>query len=162
MDATQDSRSHVNAQEEIYPMPAFPALQVADVLAATQWYQETLGFHVVLAPGGPGFARLAHLRWAKYADLLLIPDAGLEPGPKGRGVRLTYTLPGALATLDELAARAVAHGATIVEGPVARPWNVRELLVRDPDGYLLVFSEPINIHLSWDELTRQLDGQAHP
>ena len=49
---------------------------------------------------------------------------------------------------------------TINEATVARAWNVRELVVRDPDGYLLVFSEPINIGLSWDELTRQVEGKA--
>jgi len=28
------------------------------------------------------------------------------------------------------------------EGPVDRPWNTRNVVVRDPDGYRLVFSTP--------------------
>ena len=33
--------------------------------------------------------------------------------------------------------------ARILEGPLDRPWNVRELVVLDPDGYRLVFNGPV-------------------
>ena len=64
-------------QPEVYPMPMFPVLFVGDVVASVEWYTNMLGFASLFtlpAPGG-GIA-MAHLRWRRYADLLLVPDAG--------------------------------------------------------------------------------------
>jgi len=56
---------------EIYPMPSFPILVVRDIEASSRWYQEVLGFeHIFTIPGPPG-PLLVHLRWTRYADLLL-------------------------------------------------------------------------------------------
>lgn len=133
---------------EIYPMASFPALTVSDIQATARWYVETLGFtHIFTMPGPGGTFSLVHLRWVKYADLLLFPDrdpqaAGLA---RGVGVALNYSTP----DVDALAERARAHDAMIIEGPVNRPWNIRELVILDPDGYRLVFNGPIP------------DGQMH-
>ena len=73
---------------EIYPMPMFPTLSVADVRTSMEWYADTLGFALVFAmPGTDGETVLAHLRWRKHADLLLVPDArGPQAArPKGLG-----------------------------------------------------------------------------
>ena len=56
----------MNEQPDIYPMPSFPILAVADVAASSRWYQEVLGFaHIFTMPGPGGVAGLAHLRWTK-------------------------------------------------------------------------------------------------
>ena len=53
---------------EIYPMPMFPTLSVADVRMSMEWYADTLGFALVFAmPGTDGETVLAHLRWRKCA-----------------------------------------------------------------------------------------------
>ncbi len=136
---------------EIYPMPSYPMLQVSDLVAAARWYQEALGFqHVFTMPGPDGSPRLVHLRWARYADLLLVPEARPAPGPRGLGVTLGYTLEEG--TVDDLVARARAAGATIVSGPVDRPWNAREVTIADPDGYRLTFSRVIDTRLTWEAL----------
>ena len=78
---------------EIYPMPMFPTLSVADVRTSMEWYANTLGFALVFAmPGTDGETVLAHLRWRKYADLLLVPDArGPQAArPKGLGLRCPF------------------------------------------------------------------------
>ena len=78
---------------EIYPMPMFPTLSVADVRTSMEWYADTLGFALVFAmPGTDGETVLAHLRWRKHADLLLVPDArGPQAArPKGLGVALSF------------------------------------------------------------------------
>jgi SAM-dependent methyltransferase len=59
-------------------------------------------------------------------------------------VRLTFSLALAERTAGEMAQRAQGLDA-LVEGPVERPWNVRDLVVADPDGYLLVFTEPLDL-----------------
>jgi len=135
-----------SAEIEIYPMPSFPTLVASDIQASARWYCEALGFtHVYTMPGPNGVPSLVHLRWIKYADLLLFPDRddALANRLKGIGVALNYSA----GDVEQLAERARIHNAHIVEGPVDRPWNVRELVILDPDGYRLVFN------------SRRLDGE---
>jgi len=125
---------------ETYPMPSFVTLVVSDIERSTDWYCNGLGFLEVFTMPGPGGApSLVHLRWTRYGDLLLYPDRGgaLAATPRGKGVGLNY----AAEDVDQLATRAREHGAQVVEGPVDRPWNARELVILDPDGYRLVFNQ---------------------
>lgn len=34
---------------ELYPMPLFPTLAVANLAESTRWYQDVLGFHLVFS-----------------------------------------------------------------------------------------------------------------
>ena len=129
-----------SSEIEIYPMPSFLTLAVSDLRASAAWYCEAAGFTQVFSMPGPGdVPSLVHLRWVKYADLLLFPEREGFSQPRGLGVGLNYSS----ADVDELARRLREHNARILEGPVDRPWNVRELVVLDPDGYRLVFNGPI-------------------
>jgi hypothetical protein len=56
--------------------------------------------------------------------------------------------------IDAFAKHARENGAD-VSGPINQPWNVREATVTDPDGYKLVFTVPINIHLGFDKMLEQ-------
>ena len=117
---------------EFYPMPSFPTLAVRDLAASMRWYEDVLGFQTVFVMPGPGGGpALAHLRWARYADLMLRPDGALATGGKGVGVMLTFAVPEGL---DALAERARTHGATILREPGDRPWNARDFALADPDG----------------------------
>lgn len=142
--------------EEIYPMPSFPSLIVTDLEASSRFYQETLGFqHIFTMPGPDGRPALAHLRWLKYADLLLsLPRDGKEiPEPRGAGVSLSFQMLERFeGSVDALAEQAKNMGANIVSGPLDQPWNVRELTILDPDGYRLVFTAPLNVDLSFDDV----------
>lgn len=141
---------------EIYPMPAFPTLAVADLAASKRFYVEGLGFRVIFSWAPPGSApRLEHLRWSRHADLLLEPG-GADEEPRGRGVRLNFSAALAGRSCAEIAVRAQAHGA-LVDGPVDQPYNVREVIVTDPDGFVLVFSEPLDVSKTFEEV---LGGQA--
>lgn len=122
-------------EPEFYPMPSFPTLGVRDLAASTAWY-EALGFATVFTMPGPGGApALAHLRWARYADLMLRPDPAAA-GSKGLGVTLTFAV---TAEIDALAERARGLTALLRE-PGDRPWNARDFALADPDGYTLVFT----------------------
>lgn len=141
---------------EIYPMPSFPLLTVSDLEASSKWYQEVLGFeHIFTMPGPGGAPALVHLRWLKYADLLI---GGMRPGqevtgPRGVGVSLNFSMLGRFdGSVDKLAEQAKRLGANIVSGPLDQPWNVRELTVLDPDGYRLIFTAPLNIGLGFDKV----------
>ena len=90
---------------------------------------------------GPGAEPvLAHLRWAKYADLLLRPQSRkAQPATKGVGITLTFAITDG--SEDELAERARSYGARIVAEPQNQPWNTRDFTVADPDGFYLVFTQ---------------------
>ena len=122
--------------QEIYPMPMFPTIAVADVAAVSAWYQAALGFGVVFAaPGGA----MVHLRRRKYQDVLIVPARDGAIGAPG-SLTVTFNADG---ELDALAARArnvAALGASNVAGPVATPWNTLDLRVVDPAGHRLVFT----------------------
>ena len=51
-----------------------------------------------------------------------------------------------------MAAEIAARGVEIAEGPVTRPWNTRDIVVRDPDGYTLVFFEPVDRTRSFEDV----------
>jgi uncharacterized glyoxalase superfamily protein PhnB len=144
--------------EEIYPMPSFPTLIVRDLAASSDFYQNALGFkHIFSMPGPGGQPALVHLRWVKYADLLIArPRDGKElTEPRGVGIALNFNLFDQFGgDIDAFAKRAQEHGAN-VSGPVNQPWNVREVTVTDPDGYKLVFTVPLNINLGFDKMLAQ-------
>src|SRR5512144_559687 len=145
--------------EEIYPMPFFVNLTVSDLETSSRFYQETLGFkHIFTMPGPRGKPALVHLRWNKYADLLISSprDGKPIPEPRGAGVSLSFQMPDHFAgSVDALAGQAKAGGANILSGPLDQPWNVRELTILDPDGYKLVFTAPLNTNLGFDEVVKR-------
>lgn len=121
---------------DFYPMPSFATFAVRDLEASTNWYRDVLGFTVVFVMPGLTGPALVHLRWAKYADLMLRPRAAAED-VTGAGVVVTFAMAG---NLDQLAQRAHGLGARIVRAPGDRPWNARDFTVADPDGFLLTFT----------------------
>ena len=145
--------------EEIYPMPSFATLVVRDLEESSKFYQEALGFkHIFTMPGSGGKPALVHLRWLKYADLLiaLSRDSKELSEPRGVGVSLNFNLLDRFdGNIDALAEHARDKGAN-VNGPVDQPWNVREVTILDPDGYRLVFTVPINIDLSFDKMLEKV------
>ena len=145
--------------EEIYPMPSFPILIVNDMEASSKFYQNALGFiHIFTMPGVDGKPSLVHLRWVKYADLLITRsrDGRELAGPKGVGISLNFSMPEHFdGNMDAFAQHARENGANVT-GTIDQPWNVREVTVLDPDGYKLVFSMPINTNLSFDEVIERV------
>jgi uncharacterized glyoxalase superfamily protein PhnB len=144
--------------EEIYPMPLFPTLIVSDLEASSNFYQTALGFkHIFTMPGPGGQPALVHLRWTKYADLLITrPRDGKElTEPKGVGVSLNFNIFDHFGgDIDAFAKHARENGAD-VSGPINQPWNVREVTVIDPDGYKLIFTAPLNVNLGFDKMLEQ-------
>jgi uncharacterized glyoxalase superfamily protein PhnB len=126
-------------EREIYPMASFPLLAVRDIARSASWYRDALGFaDVFTLRAHDGTPLLAHLRWARHADLLLTAQRGAAVEPRGEGITLCF---GTL-RVDELAERARAAGARIVAGPADTPWNTRDVTMLDPDGYRLTLTAP--------------------
>ena len=147
--------------EEIYPMPSFPMLFVKDLEASSAFYQNSLGFkHIFTLPGPGGKPALVHLRWVKYADLLITGsrDGKELTDPKGVGISLNFGMFDRFdGDIDAFASHARENRASVT-GPINQPWNVREVTVFDPDGYKLVFTVPLNINLGFDQMLEQAGG----
>ena len=138
-------------EHDIYGMPTFPMIAASDLAASSRWYQDVLGFADVFTMRGPdNRPLLAHLRWSKWADVLITQARVPVEPPRGRGITLNFmTL-----DVDALAERARAAGANVLEGPVDRPWNARDFTIADPDGYRLNFTGPSSsaARMSFDEV----------
>ncbi|ABF39569.1 Glyoxalase/bleomycin resistance protein/dioxygenase [Candidatus Koribacter versatilis Ellin345] len=119
---------------EFYPMPMFVRLAVADVEASKQWFHTVLEFESVFdIPHS-----MAHLRGRRYQDVLIVK--GEVPEQVGQGVTLSFSWK---EPVDEIVPRLKAAGGKIVDGPVDRPWNARELVIEDPNGYRMSFSRQL-------------------
>ncbi len=147
--------------EEIYPMPSFPVLIVKDIEASSNFYQNVLDFkHIFTMPGPDGKPGLVHLRWVKYADLLITRsrDGKELSEPKGVGVSLNFNMLEHFNGDMDAFAKHVRENGGNAKGPIEQPWNVHEVTVLDPDGYKLVFTMPININLGFDEVIKRAKG----
>ena len=122
---------------DIYPMPMFARLEVANLAETVAWYREALGFGVMFE-----MPMLVHLRRAKYQDLLVMPGRG--PAVNDAGLTLSFTADGEVDALFAQASQAQARGRSSVEAPALMPWNAREMRLSDPDGRRLVFHERAN------------------
>lgn len=143
--------------DEIYPMPSFPVLVVKDLETSASFYQNTLGFkHIFTMPG------LVHLRWTKYADLLIATprDENELPEPKGVGISLNFNLFDRFSGDIDAFAKQAHESCANVTGPIDQPWNVREVTVIDPDGYELIFTVPLNINMAFDVMLEQVSKGA--
>ena len=43
-----------------------------------------------------------------------------------------------------------------MNGPVDQSWNAREVTVLDPDGFHLVFTQPINMQMAMEEVVENV------
>ena len=127
-----------------------PLIQVYDMARSVGFYRDVLGFEMVDSseevdtPEGRTF----HWCWLQLGDVHLMLntayDAGErpdEPDPARieghRDIGLFFDCPDP----DAAAAHLRAHGLEI-EGPDTAPYGMRQLWLRDPDGYVLCFQAP--------------------
>jgi catechol 2,3-dioxygenase-like lactoylglutathione lyase family enzyme len=134
-----------NALASIRPQPM---IAVADVPAASRWYQQVLG--AVSGHGGEEYEQLlvnGHLvmqlhqrETGHHHGTIGDPELASAPGqPAGNGVALWFEA----TDFDAVTRRIKAAGAQIVTDVHVNPnAGHREIWIRDPDGYLVVFAEP--------------------
>lgn len=131
-----------------YLMPMFVRLEVPDVDATRRWFHDVLGFESVFEIPHT----VAHLRGRRYQDVLIVKGETQAPG---QGVTLSFSWP---RNVDTLVSRVQAAGGKIVDGPIDRPWNARELVIEDPNGYRLSFSQPI-AHKKQEEVLSGVEAE---
>lgn len=143
-------------QESFYQMPAFVTLSVRNLAASTEWYQKVFGFKLVFQmPNHEGIPIFSHLRFSKYADVMLAQEStAINPDVK-KGVGASFAFSVFAGTVDEIAEAAKANGADILPVTI-KPWNAREFTVTDPDGYKITFTQPIANELTIDDVIKNV------
>lgn len=141
-----------------------PELYVTDLRRSLHVYCEVLGFRIEYERPERGFAALSlgggYLMLEQTPSLSSASDEAFEGGewrvaelawPFGRGVNFEF----AVADLGAVRARIVRHGYPL-RLDIHERWyrvgeeeaGVRQLLVQDPDGYLLRFQEALGMRPS--------------
>jgi uncharacterized glyoxalase superfamily protein PhnB len=128
----------VRAQPESFRARTLAAsLTASDLAASVAWYRDVLGFTVDREHARDGKLLAVSLK-AGAVRILLGQDDGAKGTDrvKGEGMSLQFTT---AQSIDDLAARAKAAGATLDTEPVDA-WGARVFRLRDPDGFRLTIS----------------------
>ena len=119
-----------------------PLIQVFDMPKSVAFYRDVLGFELV-ATSEPG----PHFDWAmlKHGGATIMLNTKYErdqrpPQPEPPAGRDDFTLYFGCADVD--AAYAELRGKCDVDPPVTMHYGMRQLNVRDPDGFHLCFQHP--------------------
>jgi catechol 2,3-dioxygenase-like lactoylglutathione lyase family enzyme len=116
------------------PEKAIPLLRVADVGKSAAWYRDMLGFEIDAFPDGPPHV-FAILRRDSVELMLRRSPFGRDPKWEDWDVRIPL-----IEGLRELHAR-LSSGGVVCRGLEQMPYCDTEFDVRDPDGYVICFSE---------------------
>ena len=121
-----------------------PMLYIEDLERGIAFYRDQLGFDVTVfgRHAGTDAPLIAGAKLEEAFFLLSNEGTFRDAGNTGGGsVRLYFHLQ---VPVDTLAQRfANAEGAEVVQGPTDQHWGDRTLIIRDPWGVLLVFSNGI-------------------
>jgi predicted enzyme related to lactoylglutathione lyase len=121
---------------------AAPALLVKDVFETAQYYRDVLGFGFEGIFGLPPSFVIVERDGVRL--MFRQPPSG---APRASNETQIAEFMDVFLYADDVEALATefrAKGADIVHGPTYRPtWNGRELAVRDCNGWVLVFGQPL-------------------
>ena len=123
--------AHVIAAD--FRRPRF-VLAVPDAQATAAWWVDAMGFARILEVPGRVFVR----RCDCIIHLGSCPDA-LPPRDLGDHSYFGYI---EVDSIDALHAEISANGVTILSPPADKPWGMREMAVRTPDGHRVMFGQP--------------------
>jgi lactoylglutathione lyase len=110
-------------------------LFVEDLAAARAFYASVFGLPVHYEDDASAVFRFG----PTLVNLLVVGEAPelVAPAPvasPGAGVRFQLTI--TVEDVDAAAAEAQARGATLLNGPMDRPWGIRTASFRDPAGHV--------------------------
>jgi catechol 2,3-dioxygenase-like lactoylglutathione lyase family enzyme len=115
-----------------------PFMHVADLEAAVRFFEDTLGFATSFRVDGYAYVERegAGVRIQSHSD-------ALELGIPHRGFAYYFDVRDIDALTAELAPKLAGLTAGSVHGPVDQGYGQRELMIRAPDGNLIVFGQVI-------------------
>ena len=125
-----------------------PQFAVEDVVQTAEYYRRVLGFTILGYWDGDGIHndsdRPAVFGIVERDRVRLHFSRSLEPFPRGGGSEDKYDAYFHVSGIDRLADELRALGADILDGPADRAYGQRELVIRDANGLVLAFGQPIH------------------
>lgn len=118
-----------------------PYFLVDDVFATAEYYRDVLGFSFEEFFGVPPSFTIVSRDEIRILLRQVRPSRPPVARPNRTVMDETFDAYVWVDNVDALAAELHAKKADIVEGPVDRIYRMRELLVRDLNGYVLAFGE---------------------
>lgn len=117
------------------------SLTVKDLEASLKWYVDVVGFIIDRRIERDGKLRGVAIK-AGDVRILLNQDDGAKGWDrvKGEGFSLSFST---AQNVDDIAERIESHGGTLDTQPADMPWGMRSFRLRDPDGYKLSISAPL-------------------
>jgi catechol 2,3-dioxygenase-like lactoylglutathione lyase family enzyme len=115
-----------------------PCMHVAAVAPAVAFFTDVLNFRCVIRDSG-----YAYVEREGAGIRIQAHDDPAELGQPHGGFAYYLDVRDLDAVLEELGPRLAALPAAHVYGPVDQPYGQRELLIRAPDGNLVVFGQAI-------------------
>ena len=131
----------MSAQQTPQLLRSAPYFPVADVELSAVHYENVLGFHREYVGGTPPqFAILSRDGLSIMLRLVPVPDQ-IRPNEKQGG---TWDVFFWVRDVRALHAELLANGADIVYGPIVQEeYQMEEFAVRDREGYVLGFGQPL-------------------
>jgi catechol 2,3-dioxygenase-like lactoylglutathione lyase family enzyme len=120
---------------------AVPYFLVDDVFATAEFYRDVLGFTFDEFFGVPPSFAIVDRDDVRIMFRQMRPARPPVARPNRSVMDETFDAYIYVSNVDRLAAELRAKSAEIVEGPVNRIYKMRELLVRDCNGYVLAFGQ---------------------
>src|SRR5262249_9277590 len=118
-----------------------PYFLVGDVFATAEFYRDVLGFTFNQFFGDPPSFTIVARDEVRIMLRQVRPAKPAVARPNRTGMDETFDAYVYVSDVDKLATELRARKADIVEGPVDRIYRMRELLVRDCNGYVLAFGQ---------------------
>lgn len=118
-----------------------PYFLVDDVFATAEFYRDVLGFTFDEFFGDPPSFTIVERDDARIMFRQVRPARPAVARPNRSIMDETFDAYIYVSNVDQLASELRAKNADIVEGPVGRVYDMRELVVRDCNGYVLAFGQ---------------------
>jgi catechol 2,3-dioxygenase-like lactoylglutathione lyase family enzyme len=118
-----------------------PYFLVEDVFATAEFYRDVLGFGFNQFFGDPPSFTIVERDDARIMFRQVRPARAGVARPNRAIMDETFDAYIYVSDIDQLASELRAKNADIIEGPVGRIYDMRELVVRDCNGYVLAFGQ---------------------
>jgi uncharacterized glyoxalase superfamily protein PhnB len=110
-------------------------LAVNDLAASLAFYRDKLGFGIDFE--APGWAFISRDRFRVALGDCADATPAAELGDHSYFVYVTVE------EVDELFRELAAKGVETFNGPIDKPWGMREFGIRTPDGHRIMFGQPL-------------------
>ncbi|APQ54534.1 Glyoxalase/bleomycin resistance protein/dioxygenase [Corynebacterium pseudotuberculosis] len=134
----------ITPDREIYPMPMFVTLTVKDFQRSEKFFHAAGFITLATVPDPQGNPAVLHLRRLRNQDLLLVQQDNTESETHSTApasVQVSFSTH--QEDLDQLALclESAVSGCAEIEKPQDTLWFTRDLVVTDPDGHRIIFTQ---------------------